>query len=149
MKNKYFETILFMQRLDFLFLRVMEHELKKLDIQDMTSIQCLILYNLGKGKLNITEIMNRGYYLGSNVSYNLKKMIQNNYLIQEPSPHDKRSTTVCLSEKGLKLYQKIGSILGDQALALEEGHICDQDLHTILEGLQRVEQFWLALLNRR
>src|SRR5882757_4621353 len=103
MKQVYLETILLIERLHRRFLDVVKSELDRLKIEDINNVQTLILYNINNEQLTIGELTNRGYYLGSNVSYNVKKLVENGFLIQEKSPHDKRSTRVKLSEKGLDL----------------------------------------------
>jgi DNA-binding MarR family transcriptional regulator len=68
------------------------------------------LYNIGEDELTVGELTNRGYYLGSNVSYNVRKMVENGYLIQERSAHDRRSIRVRLADKGLELRNIVDSM---------------------------------------
>src|SRR5260221_14195497 len=96
-QEKYFEIVMLLERLHRLFLDVVKAELDRNRIVDINNVQCMILYNIGKTKLTVGEISNRGYYLGSNVTYNLKKMVENGYLVQEQAPHDRRSSTIQLS----------------------------------------------------
>ena len=58
-------------------------ELDRTGIADINNIQALILSNIGKEELTVGELTNRGYYLGSDVSYIVKKMVENGYLEQE------------------------------------------------------------------
>ena len=104
MKDSYFEAVVMIERLHRLFLEVVKMELDKLHTRDINNVQALVLYNIGKSQLTVGELTNRGYYLGSNVSYNLRKMVQNDYVLQVPSPHDRRSSHVKLSAKGLELF---------------------------------------------
>src|SRR6185436_16764151 len=110
MKEVYTESILLIERLHRRFLDVIKTELERLKIDDINNVQTLILYNISSEQLTIGELTNRGYYLGSNVSYNVKKLVENNYLMQERAPHDKRSTRIRLSEKGLALCQKVDEL---------------------------------------
>src|SRR5277367_7061815 len=103
MKEVYTESMLLIERLHRRFLDVVKTELDRLKIDDINNVQTLILYNINSEQLTIGELTNRGYYLGSNVSYNVKKLVENGFLLQERSPHDKRSTRVKLSDKGLQL----------------------------------------------
>ncbi len=100
MRKPYYESILLIERLHRHFLEVLKTELDRLGIQDINNVQSLILYNIGEDEMTVGELTARGYYLGSNVSYNVKKMVENGYLGQERSPHDRRSVRVRLSEKG-------------------------------------------------
>jgi len=142
MKALYFESITLIERLHYLFLDVLKTELDRLRIFDINNVQCLILYNVGKNEMTVGEISNRGYYLGSNVSYNLKKLVENGYFIQEKAKHDKRSSKIRLSDKGVKLYDKIDKILTQQASNLKYNGIVDQNLIETLKLLRKLESYW-------
>jgi DNA-binding MarR family transcriptional regulator len=142
MKALYFETITLIERLHHLFLDVVKTELDRLRIFDINNVQCFILYNVGKNEMTVGEISNRGYYLGSNVSYNLKKLVENGYFIQEKAKHDKRASKVRLTEKGVKLYDKIDKILTQQASNLKYNGVVDQNLTETLKLLRKFESYW-------
>lgn len=146
MKALYFETITLIERLHFLFLDVLKSELDRLRIFDINNIQCFILYNVGKNEMTVGEISNRGYYLGSNVSYNLKKLVENGYFIQEKAQHDKRASKIRLSEKGLKLYDKIDKLFNKQATNLTHNGIADENLSETLKLLRKLESYWNFLI---
>ena len=76
----------------------------RLEIRDLNAAQAMILFNIGDKELPMGELIERGYYLGSNVSYNVKKMVENGYVIQTPSPYDKRSLHVKSADKGAVEY---------------------------------------------
>src|SRR6202012_3639301 len=107
MKESYLNMIALVERLHRQFLELVRTELDSLGVQDINNVQALILFNIGSAELTVGELTLRGCYLGSNVSYNVKKMVENGYLIQERSPHDRRSIRVRLSEKGLHLQKKM------------------------------------------
>ena len=86
MKQVYLETILLIERLHRRFLDVVKSELDRLKVEDINNVQTLILYNIGGDQLTVGELTNRGYYLGTNVSYNVKHLVQTEYLIQEKAP---------------------------------------------------------------
>lgn len=142
MKALYFESVTLIERLHHLFLDVLKTELDRLRIFDINNVQCLILYNVGKNEMTVGEISNRGYYLGSNVSYNLKKLVENGYFIQEKAKHDKRSSKIRLSDKGVKLYDKIDKIMTEQAANLKYNGIVDQNLTETLKLLRKLESYW-------
>lgn len=147
MKETYFESVVMIERLHRLFLEVVKVELDRMNIRDINNVQCLVLYNIGKGQVTVGELTNRGYYLGSNVSYNLRKMVQNSYLVQEPSSHDRRSSHVKLSSKGIKLYEKLDDMFALQATALNHDLKLETP-HLLASSLQGLEQFWTALLTK-
>lgn len=142
MKEAYFDTIMLIERLHRLFLDVIKTELDRLKIKDINNVQCFIVYNIGKNHLTVGEVSNRGYYLGSNVTYNLKKMVEKGYITQERSAHDKRSSLVCLTPKGMELYERFETIMTDHIKNMRHNGIHDQDLKNSKAFLQRLEAFW-------
>lgn len=141
-KNVYVETILLIERLHRRFLDVIKTELDRLRVDDINNVQTMILYNIGKEELTIGELTNRGYYLGSNVSYNVKKLVENGYLIQERSPHDKRSSRVKLSAKGLALCSQIDELYKAQIEKLIGGELDVNTLSRMNSTLRHLEGFW-------
>ena len=114
MKSEYLESIALIERLHRQFLEVVKNELERLGVQDINNVQALILYNIGEDEMTVGELTARGYYLGSNVSYNVRKMVENGYLVQERSPHDRRSVRVRLPQKGLTLCTRIDEMLASK-----------------------------------
>lgn len=148
MKPVYLETILLVERLHRRFLDVIKTELDRLRISDINNVQTLILYNISGEELTVGELTNRGYYLGSNVSYNVKKLVENDYLVQEKSPHDKRSTRVRLSDKGLALCAKIDALYQLHIDELQKGSPSLEQLAQINATLHELEQYWTGYINR-
>jgi DNA-binding MarR family transcriptional regulator len=148
MKENYFKSVVMIERLHRLFLEVVKVELDRMKIRDINNVQCLVLYNVGRGQVTVGELTNRGYYLGSNVSYNLRKMVQNNYLIQEPSAHDRRSSHVKLSEKGIKLHDRLDELFTMHAKALAYEGIDSAKAEDLDGMLTSLEGFWTSLLTR-
>ncbi len=146
MKEVYFDLVMLLERLHRLFLEVVKSELDRLGTKDLNNVQAVILYNIGKAQLTVGEISNRGYYLGSNVSYNLKKMISNGYILQEQSVHDKRSTQVRLAPKGLKLLDKVDQALNKQISSLAFNGLSESDVKDFLRKGHQLEVFWSHLL---
>ena len=141
-KNAYLETIVLLERLHRQCLEVIKAEVDRRGVRDLNNVQALILYNIGDEELSVGELTHRGYYLGSNVSYNVKKMVENGYLIQERSLHDRRSFHVRASEKGLQIYRSIGDLFDKQAEALKGGSISEETLKEANLTLRRLQQFW-------
>ena len=147
MKAIYMESILLIERLHRRFLDVIKTELDRLKIEDINNVQTLILYNINSEQLTIGELTNRGYYLGSNVSYNVNQLVENGFLVRERSPHDKRSTRVKLSEKGLALCKKIDELYQRHVDSLSRGKPDANALTTMNSTLQQLEQFWTNYIN--
>src|SRR5215469_8311711 len=103
----YIEVISLTERLHRQFLEVVKLELEGLRIHDINNVQALMLFNIGDAEMTVGELTLRGCYLGSNVTYNIKKMGQHGYLEQRRSVHDRRSIHVRLTEKGKKLRDSL------------------------------------------
>ena len=147
MKDQYLVTIRLIERLHRRFLDVIKTELDRLGIEDINNVQTLILSNINEDQLTVGELTIRGYYLGSNVSYNVKKLVENGYLIQERSSHDRRMTRVRLSEKGLELTAKIDQLYERNAEAVAEGIVSQEQLSELNSVLNGLERYWSRLVN--
>ena len=145
MKQAYLATINSLERMHRQFLEVIKNELDNPDVRDINNVQALILYNIGGDELTVGELTLRGYYLGSNVSYNVKKMTENGYLNQERSSHDRRSVRVKLTEKGLELSRALETMFERHS-----GEVSDNlDAETLEQAnniLRSIESFWLQQL---
>jgi DNA-binding MarR family transcriptional regulator len=146
-KDDYLVTIRLIERLHRRFLDVIKTELDRLGVEDINNVQTLILSNINEDQLTVGELTIRGYYLGSNVSYNVKKLVENGYLIQERSSHDRRMTRVKLSEKGLDLTAKIDDLYQRNANALGDGIVAGEQLKELNTVLNSLERYWSRLVN--
>jgi DNA-binding MarR family transcriptional regulator len=141
-KQVYLDTILLIERLHRQFLEVVKAELDRLGIEDINNVQALILSYIGEEELTVGELSYRGYYQGSNVSYNVKKMVENGYLKQERSAHDRRTVRVSVSDKRLEICDLI-SVLYDRHIGqLADGPIEEEAMNSTNEALRRLERFW-------
>lgn len=147
-QTPYFEAIQLIERLHRHFLDVLKVELDKRNIQDINNVQSMILYNIGDDEMTVGELTIRGYYLGSNVSYNVKKMVENDYLVQERSVHDKRSIRVRLSEKGKDLIKIISEMFSRHEESISGGSdLTADDLKELNDTLKLLERFWANQAN--
>lgn len=147
MTTPYYESIQLIERLHRHFLDVLKVELDKKNIQDINNVQCMILYNVGEEEMTVGELTIRGYYLGSNVSYNVKKMVENDYLVQERSVHDKRSIRVHLSDKGKELRQMVSDMFARHEEQIQGTEISDERLNDLNATLKMLERFWAQQTN--
>jgi len=141
-KAKYLELIGLIERLHRQCLEVIKADLDRQGIRDLNNVQALILFNIGEEELSIGELTQRGYYLGSNVSYNVKKMVENGYLIQERSPHDRRSFHVRAADKGVQVYRSLSALFDQHSTQLDDIQISEDALDQANHALRRVQQFW-------
>src|ERR1700731_3026430 len=129
MTNGYLETISLVERLHRHFLELVKLELDGLRIHDINSVQGMMLFNIGDAEMTVGELTLRGCYLGSNVSYNVKKMVENGYIVQERSVHDRRSIRVRLTTKGRNLRGRLSAMHKRHVEMLGQTTITDTDLH--------------------
>jgi DNA-binding MarR family transcriptional regulator len=146
MKQIFIENILFIERLHRRFLDVVKAELDRMNIDDINNVQTLILYNINDDKMTISELANRGYYLGSNVSYNIKKLVENDYLTQERSIHDKRAVKIRLSEKGLVLCKKFDEFMERSITKMEGSGMSAEGLAETNKNLRHIERLLADIL---
>ncbi len=147
MTAAYYDSIQLIERLHRHFLDVLKVELDKKGMQDINNVQCMILYNVGEEEMTVGELTIRGYYLGSNVSYNVKKMVENDYLIQERSVHDKRSIRVRLSDKGIELRKMISDMFKRHEDQIEGTELTAERLGELNQTLKMLERFWAQQTN--
>ena len=139
----YLETLTLVERLHRRLLDVIKDEFDRRSRADINAVQALLLYNIGEKDLTAGELRTRGYYLGSNVSYNLKKLVEMGYLDHQRSRIDRRSVRIKLTDKGREvrdivemLYQK------HVATVAQVGGIRCDEFATLNKSLQRLERFW-------
>jgi len=148
MNNGYLEVIALVERLHRHFLEVVKLELDGLGIHDINNVQGLMLFNIGDAEMTVGELTLRGCYLGSNVSYNVKKMVENGYLIQERSPHDRRSIRVRLTPKGLELCAKLDAMHDRHIASLAGTPVDEATVEGTNAALKRVDRFWTQIVDR-
>jgi DNA-binding MarR family transcriptional regulator len=122
------------------FLELVKLELDGLGIHDINNVQGLMLFNIGDAEMTVGELTLRGYYLGSNVSYNVKKMVENGYLGQERSVHDRRSTHIKLTEKGCALRDRLTQMHHRHIEMLGQTTITGDNLREVIVTLGRLER---------
>jgi DNA-binding MarR family transcriptional regulator len=148
MKESYLNMIALVERLHRQFLELVRTELDSLGVQDINNVQALILFNIGAAELTVGELTLRGCYLGSNVSYNVKKMVENGYLVQERSAHDRRSIRVRLSKKGLDLCASLDAMHDRHVASLGSAQVATENLDESSVTLRRLDRFWTRIVDR-
>ncbi len=144
MTSQYFESIQLIERLHRYFLDVVKTELDRKGLQDINNVQAMILHNIGRDEMTVGELTLRGYYLGSNVSYNVKKMTENGYITQERSVHDKRSIRVKLTAKGSDLCKILDEMFMKHEDKLKSIGIENPDLVDLNHTMKQLERFWAS-----
>lgn len=135
MKDNYYTSITMIENVHRLFLDALKFEINKLWIKDINNVQAVLLYNIGDKALSIGDLTDQGCYLGSNVSYNLRKLVENGYLLQETQKHDRRSSEVKRTKKGIELSEKLDKIFEGQSKFLQEKGIDEDKITDLISTL--------------
>jgi DNA-binding MarR family transcriptional regulator len=144
LRKSYLETLALIERLHRQLLDVIKDELDRRDEREINSVQALLLFNVGDQELTAGELRTRGHYLGSNVSYNLKKLVESGYILHERSEVDRRSVLVRLSRKGEAVRDMLRVLFDRHLRSLEAvGNVAGADLDGVNVSLRRVERFWI------
>jgi DNA-binding MarR family transcriptional regulator len=143
LRGLYLVSLKLVERLHRLLLDVIKDEFERLGRADVNSVQALLLYNIGDAELTAGELTSRGLYLGSNVSYNLKKLVDAGYIHHQRSTTDRRSVRVRVTDKGQEVCKVVSGLYQRQLKSLQQvGGIGATDLETLNNALIRLERFW-------
>src|SRR6056300_788956 len=123
----YLDTLTLVERLHRLLLDVIKDEFERLGVLEINPVQALLLFNVGDNEVTAGELKSRGYYQGSNVSYNLKKLVEAGYMHHERSEIDRRSVRVRLTEKGRGVHAIVTELLERHAQGLENDLLVGAD----------------------
>lgn len=143
LESSYLQLLHLVERLHRQLLDVIKDELERLGQTDINSVQALLLYNIGDAELTPGELRSRGHYLGSNVSYNLKQLVEKGYIRDERSSTDRRSKRVSLTETGLEVRDSLSALFARQLQSVEQvGGVNLRLMDDTNKTLQRLERFW-------
>jgi DNA-binding MarR family transcriptional regulator len=139
----YLEALTLVERLHRRLLDVIKDEFDRRGRADINSVQALLLYNVGDKELTAGELRTRGYYLGSNVSYNLKKLVEMGFLDHQRSRVDRRSVRIKLTDKGQEVRNIVDTLYQKHVRTVEQvGGISADEFVTLNKSLHRLERFW-------
>jgi DNA-binding MarR family transcriptional regulator len=139
----YHEALTLVERLHRRLLDVIKDEFDRRGRSDINSVQALLLYNIGDKELTAGELRTRGYYLGSNVSYNLKKLVEMEFLDHQRSRVDRRSVRIKLTAKGQEVRDIVDTLYQKHVRTVEQvGGINADEFATLNKSLHRLERFW-------
>ena len=143
LKPLYMEALTLVERLHRRLLDVIKDEFDRSGRSDVNSVQALLLFNIGESELTAGELRTRGYYLGSNVSYNLKKLVEMSFLDHQRSRVDRRSVRIKLTEKGCEVRDIVETLYQKHVRTVEQvGGINADEFAALNKSLLRLERFW-------
>jgi len=146
----YLEALTLVERLHRRLLDVIKDEFDRRNRSDINSVQALLLYNIGDKELTASELRTRGYYLGSNVSYNVKKLVEMEYLHHARSRIDRRSVRISLTAKGREVHDIVAQLYEKHAVTVEQiGGVSAEEFQVLNSSLQRLERFWTDQIRYR
>jgi DNA-binding MarR family transcriptional regulator len=149
-EGEYLQALRLIERLHRLLLDVIKDEFDRLGGSELNSVQALLLYNIGESELTAGELKTRGYYLGSNVSYNLKKLVDMGYIHYKRSETDRRSVRVSLTDKGITACRVVEKLYHRQLGSVEQvGQVNSDDFKGLNKALVRLERFWTDQIRYR
>ena len=141
--NLYLESVHLVERLHRRLLDVIKDEFDRQGRNDINAVQALLLHNIGNSELTAGELRTRGYYLGSNVSYNLKKLVDQGLISHQKSRVDRRSVRVSLTESGKEVADIVESLYQRHVASIEKvGGLSYGEFEKMNKALQRLERFW-------
>ncbi len=141
--GSYLDTLSLVERLHRLLLDVIKDEFERLGFLDINSVQALLLFNVGEHEVTAGELKTRGYYQGSNVSYNLKKLVESGYMHHQKCEIDRRAVRVKLTEKGRKIRSVVKELFERHAGGIVDRNVLGEDsLDSINGALRRMERYW-------
>ncbi|MCK0151881.1 winged helix DNA-binding protein [Marivita sp. S6314] len=139
----YLEALALVERLHRLLLDVIKDEFERVGVIEINAVQALLLFNIGDNEVTAGELKTRGYYQGSNVSYNLKKLVDMGYMHHQRCEIDRRSVRVKLTVRGREIRDLISALFARHADGLIEKRVIDNTtLIEMGETLRRMERYW-------
>jgi len=139
----YLDALTLVERLHRRLLDVIKDEFDRRGRSDINAVQALLLYNIGDKELTAGELRTRGYYLGSNVSYNLKKLVEMGFLDHQRSRVDRRSVRIRLTNSGQEVRNIVDSLYEKHVQTVTQvGGINADEFSTLNKSLHRLERFW-------
>jgi DNA-binding MarR family transcriptional regulator len=149
-KANYLEALSYVERAHRSLLDVIKDEFERSGRSDVNPVQALILFHMGDSELTAGELKTRGYYLGSNVSYNLKKLVELGYVHHQRSRVDRRAVKIKLTEKGQEIRNMVDKLYDRHSASVEVvGGIAISDFQQITQTLQRLERYWVDQIRYR
>ncbi|SMX30122.1 MarR family protein [Pelagimonas phthalicica] len=141
--TSYLDALGLVERLHRLLLDVIKDEFERLGIIDVNAVQALLLFNIGENEVTAGELKSRGYYQGSNVSYNLKKLVEMGYMHHQRCEIDRRSVRVRLTQRGRDIRDIVSELFLRHADGLQSKAVLSvEGIDDITTSLRRVERYW-------
>ncbi|MCU0830179.1 MAG: winged helix DNA-binding protein [Rhizobiaceae bacterium] len=142
-RSRYLEAIQLVERVHRRLLDVVKDEFDRRGRDDVNAVQALLLFNVGDAELTAGELRTRGFYMGSNVSYNLKKLVDLGYMNHQRSRIDRRAVRVSLTPKGQEIADVVASLYDRHVASIDKvGGLSVDEFAALNKSLLRLDRFW-------
>jgi DNA-binding MarR family transcriptional regulator len=139
----YANMIHLVERLHRRLMDVVTEAVGRANIQDVNAVQAIMLYNIADQELTVSELRERDYYMGSNSSYNVKKLVEGGFLCYAKSRIDRRTVRISLGVRGKEVHGIVARAYQKHAATVEQlGGIPPGDFDLVNRSLQRLDRFW-------
>lgn len=139
----YLDCLALIERLHRLLLDLIKDEFERLGVLDVNAVQALLLFNVADNEVTAGELKTRGYYQGSNVSYNLKKLVELGLMHHARCEIDRRSVRVRLTPRGHEVRRLVADLFARHAEGAAARGVADIDQLDRNAGmLRRLERYW-------
>ena len=130
------------ERMHRRFLDVLRIELTRQGINDISPVQAMMLANIGAEEISVRDLIERGYYLGSNASYNLKNLVDGGYVERQTSERDRRSAQLKVSAKGRTILEALARLNATMAEPFLKAETEAGEMEAAWRTLRRLERRW-------
>ena len=130
------------ERMHRRYLDVVRIELARRGFNDLSPVQALMLGTIGGDDISVRDLIERGYYLGSNASYNIKSLVDGGYILRTASARDRRSATLKLTAKGRSILDALAKLNLAMAEPFLQNDQESRDLALAGHVLRRLERRW-------
>jgi len=142
-KALYLDCLSLVERLHRRLLDVIKDHLEREGCSELNAVQALLVYHIGEHEMTAGELKSRGYYQGSNVSYNLKKLVEMGYIHHAPAEHDRRAVRISLTDKGRKIRACVDALYDEHLQGLlDPATMGEEEMSALRRGLRGLERFW-------
>ncbi len=130
------------ERMHRRYLDVVRLEMARIDVNDISPVQVMMLANIGLEEISVRDLIERGYYLGSNASYNLKQLVDGGYVTRQAAARDKRLARLKLSDRGRKVLDQLHKLDTSLADPMLRGGATTEDFESCYRLLRKLERRW-------
>lgn len=130
------------ERINRRFADLLRIEMGKLGVVDIGPAQVMVLFTIGSDELSVRDLLDKGHYLGSNVSYYLKQLVDLGYIDRAASPRDRRSARISLTDRGRAVCDALRAADESYHRMIVRDEDEGRELEIAYRVLQKLELVW-------